>query len=388
MRNKEPAKTVCRGGRAVGLAAAALVSAVVLGSYGAAFHGDIHRFFRIGALLPHSPYLTVEKEALADGELGYDGQLFLAIALDPLLLNPRSVAALDNPRYRYRRIAFPLLGYALALGQRAVVPYALVIVNAFAFIGLVVVVSRLFTARNESPLPALLVLAVPGFWVSLLLTTADLLAALLLVLALSACIRKKYWEVAGWYALAALTHETLLVVIGSLAIPLLLNKRIKQAAILSLGAIPCLLWNLFVLIRIPAAGSTSGVFENFALPGKGIADKFFAVCQAPLGLKGLFDASAFAFLCLSFCLLMACAWRERRRAIVLPCALVYLGFFLFAKMQILSYYLDFLRVFAPALLLLVVGLAMDSKQRLIKPVLLVWSVVSLAFVGAYSLGFI
>ena len=40
------------------------------------------------------------------GEVGYDGQQFLTIALDPALKNIESISALDNPRYRYRRIMY------------------------------------------------------------------------------------------------------------------------------------------------------------------------------------------------------------------------------------------------------------------------------------------
>src|SRR5262245_30774632 len=77
-------------------------------------------------------------EPLADGS--YDGQFAYWIAL-----NPRPSAAgpqLDVPAYRYQRVLYPLLAWALALGQTALVPWTLVGISFVAQVVLTALVER------------------------------------------------------------------------------------------------------------------------------------------------------------------------------------------------------------------------------------------------------
>jgi hypothetical protein len=370
------------------LLAATLVGSVLLWNYAVAFNGDILGFYRIGTVLPHSPYVSPSAEVLVDGEVGYDGQLFLAIALDPSLAHPQSTAALDNPRYRYRRILFPILGYLLSFGQIHLVPFALVIINALCFVGLVAVVGKMFADSRQSVWSALFVLGIPGYWCALLLTTSDLLAALLLSLSVLSYMNRRFKLLAVFYCLGALTHETMLLVIGALAVTLLAGKQWKNTFTVVMGCVPALLWNAFVLWRIPSEGSTSGLLENFSLPGAGIVAKVQACLAGPLNAKWLFDSSAFALLCVTFVLLIVSLRSRRGSHPVLPCALAYLGFFILSEMQILSYYLDFLRVYGSALFLLIVLLQGSPWPRVTRATLLVWCVFSAALVSAYSMNLI
>lgn len=367
---------------------AAVVSSALLCAYSTAFHADILGFYRIGAVRPHSPYVRPSAATLAQGEAGYDGQMFLTIALDPALAHPESRGALDNPRYRYRRILFPALGYVLSLGRRHAVPLTLVLINAFCFVAIVVVVGNMFRARRMPVWNALFVLGIPGYWCSLLLTTSDLPASLLFALALAAYANKRYRIFALCYGLAALTHETMFAVIGSFAIPLLVRKQLRDAGTVIIGCIPALLWNAVVLWRIPPGGSTSGLVENFAFPGAGIIDKAQAVMAGPANAKWLFDSATFILLCGTFCLLIFSLRSVRGLRFALPCALVYLGFFVLSKMQILSYYIDFLRVYGNVSLLLALSLQCQPWPRTAKTVLLAWCAVSIAFVAAYSMGLV
>ncbi len=364
---------------------AAVISSVLLWNYALAFQGDILGFYRIGTVLPHSPYVTPSQGVLAEGEVGYDGQLFLSIALDPSLANPQTVASLDNPRYRYRRILFPGLGYLLSLGHHRVIPFALVLINIACLVALVVVIGRILKARQQPVWCALFVLGIPGLWCSLLLTTSDLLAALLLALSLAAYMSKRYKVLALCYGLAALTHETMLVVIGSLAIPLLARRQWRDAVTLLTGCIPALVWNVFVLLHIPSDGSSSGIVENFAFPGSGIVAKLQAALSGPVSVKWLFDTSAFVMLCGTFCFLLISLRAKRRVHAILPCVTAYLGFFAISRMQILSYYLDFLRVYGGIVLLLVVSLQYAQWPRVTKAILLAWCALSIALVAAFSM---
>ncbi len=368
------------------LLSAALISSVLVWNYANVFQGDILGYYRIGTVLPHSPYIAPSKGVLAEGEVGYDGQLFLAIAMDPLLTNPHTVASLDNPRYRYRRILFPALGYLLSLGHRPLVPFALVLLNACCLLALVAVIGRMLKSSLQPVWGAVFVLGIPGYWCSLLLTTSDLLAAVLLALSLSLYMGNRYKALALCYGLAALTHETMLVVVGSLAIPLLARRQWRDAAMVLSGCIPALLWNAFVLWHLPFDGSTSGVVENFALPCAGIVDKLRAALSGPVSVKWLFDTSSFALLCATFCFLVVSPRVDRRlQATLLPCLAAYLGFFALSRMQILSYYLNFLRVYGSAVLLLVVSLQGTRWPRVARAMLWAWCAMSMALVAAFSM---
>lgn len=126
----KPDKSIPRLRPEQAAAIAALVTlAVASYFYWGKFQGNITGFFRIGDVLPFSPYLDASKAMIATGELGYDGQQFLTLAFDPWVRNPLTLEALDNPVYRYSRILYPLLGHGLALGRPALIPYSLVLIN-------------------------------------------------------------------------------------------------------------------------------------------------------------------------------------------------------------------------------------------------------------------
>ncbi len=77
--------------------ASLLTLAVTLFYWWVKFDGNITGFFRIGDVLPLSPYLDPAQTRIYPDQLGYDGHFFLTIGLDPGLINPDSVAALDRP---------------------------------------------------------------------------------------------------------------------------------------------------------------------------------------------------------------------------------------------------------------------------------------------------
>ena len=60
------------------------------------------------------------------GILGYDGQFAYYIARDPVGARPYLGS---NPSYRYQRIVYPMLARFLALGQPALIPWTLLLIN-------------------------------------------------------------------------------------------------------------------------------------------------------------------------------------------------------------------------------------------------------------------
>ena len=362
-----------------------IVSGVFAINYWGRGQGDILRFFRIGDVLPLSPRLQPQPNSLYAGELGYDGQLFLTLALDPALRENGTLEALDNPRYRYRRILFPVLGYLFAAGQSNAVPYAMVYLNLLFFAGMAGTAGAIFGTFQKSPLWGLGVLAVPGYWCSFLLTTSDLLAGLLLLLTLAAWLRNRFGLAALLYSLMILTHETMLLAGGGLMLCLLSRRNLRGTLLMSAGILPAVLWNLHVLRRIPAGEGTSGLTENFAWPGQGILEKMQSILTGAPDIKWLFDSGVFLFLGLTFLFVLFKSGPPQKSPFW-GVALAYFCFFLISKMQILGYYLDFLRVFGGAVLMGVLAGCVTTMPRVHRLLLAFWTSASVAMVVLYSAG--
>jgi hypothetical protein len=332
-----------------GLVAFAVTLIVILYLYFEQFSGNITGFFRIGTVLPLSPLLDPQQTFVFKGELGYDGQQFLSIALDPFLKQDGTIAALDHPSYRYRRILYPLLGYLLGLGSPELIPYALVGINVIAIALIVGFVTAYFKGHLIPEKWAIGVLAIPGIWIVLSLSTADLLGSLLLVAATYWEHRHKAQLMAVMVALAILTRETLLILWLALLINNIVLKRKKFILPLLLALIPGLAWHLYILaLKLPGVSGTG----NFGLPWVGIAQKVMSLFQGGLTGKNLFEGYLFGLLIIVFGLTIWSSYRSHSHNHTIRwSSWLYLGLFSVSSLLILDYYLNYTRVFMDVYLL-------------------------------------
>jgi hypothetical protein len=332
-----------------GLVAFAVTLMVIIYLYFDQFSGNITGFFRIGTVLPLSPLLDPQQTFVFKGELGYDGQQFLSIALDPFLKQDGTIAALDHPSYRYRRILYPLLGYLLGLGSPELIPYALVGINVIAIALIVGFVTAYFKGHLIPEKWAIGVLAIPGIWIVLSLSTADLLGSLLLVAATYWEHRHKAQLMAVMVALAILTRETLLILWLALLINNIVLKRKKFILPLLLALIPGLAWHLYILaLKLPGVSGTG----NFGLPWVGIAQKVMSLFQGGLTGKNLFEGYLFGLLIIVFGLTIWSSYRSHSHNHTIRwSSWLYLGLFSVSSLLILDYYLNYTRVFMDVYLL-------------------------------------
>src|SRR3954454_13861681 len=100
--------------------------------------GGASSLLRIGTLNPRFQQFAVELGPLPRAEpVGHDGQMFYAVARDPLGHNgtPAAIGAFDanGPRYRYRSILFPGLagGFGLLSGRETLLAMMGLIVLSF-----------------------------------------------------------------------------------------------------------------------------------------------------------------------------------------------------------------------------------------------------------------
>lgn len=174
----------------------------------------VHRGHGIAAIAldPHRHY----------GLMGYDGQFYYFIALDPA----HAATYLDAPAYRYTHIGYPLLARLLALGQSGLVPYALIAVNVLALAGGTLAVAAWLRRSSVSPWLALLYGFYPGLLVAFRYDLAEplgyALAALGVYLFAYGGRRRLLW--AGLcFAAAALTRESTALFPLAYAVALLLH---------------------------------------------------------------------------------------------------------------------------------------------------------------------
>ncbi len=226
----------------VGLVLAAYLGAVLAGA-----QGDPLAFASLGDGFANGEPL---------GEQGYDGQFAYWIARDP---RPAVAAAhLDVPAYRYQRLLYPLLAWALAGGQAAAVPWTLVLINLAAQLAGTRLVEQWLRDQGVSRWYALTY----GLWAGLVMAVRlDLTEPLAYALAAAALLAVNRGRVA-WSAaavgLALLAKETVLAVWLALLVWAVVNRRWRAAVAFALAALPFAVLQFLLVQWFGTAGIASG----------------------------------------------------------------------------------------------------------------------------------
>ncbi|MDJ0729561.1 MAG: hypothetical protein QNJ33_06160 [Crocosphaera sp.] len=336
------------------LIASIVVIVVVSYFYFVKFDSNITGFFRIGSILPLSPFLVPENTLIYQGEIGYDGQQFLSLAFDPFLNNAETINSLDHPIYRYRRILYPLVSYVLGLGNPGLIPYVMVGINAVSIILIVAITNLYFKFDNVSKFQSLFTLCIPGVWMVLSLGTADLFSSVFLIASFYCYRYENYKLTALFISLGCLTRETLLIMWFALFLASLIQKRFKQIPYLLYGLIPPILWTVYIgFLDLPGKVR---VKDNFGLPFMGIINKFINILTGGLNGRNLFEAYMFIILLLSFATIFILYIKHRKINLLMPIGNgFYSLMFAFSSITILGYYLDYSRVFIDVYFLLLLS---------------------------------
>ncbi len=136
------------------------------------FGGNVEAFIHQG---------TVWLDPDRQGTKGYDGQFYYYIAMHPL----HATQFLDLPSIRLERIFYPLLIDLVALGQRPLMPYAMILINWLAVVGGTWGVARLLAGWGRNPWFALSYALVSGIPLALTFDTPEPLAFALVILAVT-----------------------------------------------------------------------------------------------------------------------------------------------------------------------------------------------------------
>lgn len=232
--------------------------------------GDISRFVR--AAPPFADPAAVPP-GLAVTDAGYDGMFYYRLALDPFT-DERTAhgITLDLPAYRQQRIAYPLLVWAVSLGDAGRVPVALVAVNVAGLGALGLVGAILARRSGRHALWGMLFTAYPGFVMTLTRDLTEIVAATALLGGLALLRRERATGGGLALAAAALARETTILVAASAGIARLVARPRAPAAWapLALPAIALVAMQAALAQRWLAAAPAQGA-TALSLPFVGLA---------------------------------------------------------------------------------------------------------------------
>ena len=138
--------------------------------------------------------------------LGFDGQFYANLALDPTLTNKKMAAAMDLPQYRSRRIFLPLCAFLAGHGNPAATVNAYAVCNFVFWIFLCVIVFVKINPRSlQEYACALMIVFTSGVVGSALLALTDMPATALLF---AAIVFPLLWPL--FLSCAVLSRETTL----------------------------------------------------------------------------------------------------------------------------------------------------------------------------------
>ncbi len=243
--------------------------------------------------------------------LGYDGQFYAQLAVDPHILKPEVQQSLDIPAYRAQRLLLPLVAHL------AVKPWW--ILQTFALLNLAawLLFAHFWWKETAELAPA----RAPWLWVagvlslgaldSLRFALVDLPAALLLLLAVRSARKNADGRASVFLAAAGLTRETAL-----LSAPTIAHSSFwKRWGLRTLCALPALAWFVWLRLNIPAG--TGGFAGNFGWPGCAFTEHLvrcgWEIAHGNLDSRftwGLVGAIGFAFQSLHVLRLARRAWAD------------------------------------------------------------------------------
>lgn len=212
----------------------------------------VKKSHRSTVIVPSRFGFTPHEVGRGADQLGYDGQFYLFMALDPA--NARYY--LDDPPYRLQRPLYSAVSRLIAGGDAALVPVAMLLVNWLAAGAGTAIVARLLVRRRRSAWFALLYGLAPGLTLGVHRDLTEPLAFALLAAAIAVLGRRRPRSplYAGLlFGLAGLTRE------ASIVFPIVFaawrawadrgrggrERWLPAAAILLLGVVPYLSWIVF-----------------------------------------------------------------------------------------------------------------------------------------------
>jgi hypothetical protein len=275
---------------------------------------------------------------------GHDGQLFYAIARQPMRL--AAVArSLDHPRYRLQRPLLPWLAWALHPGGGGPgLAWALFAVGVLGLFAGGVASGLLAVSLGGRPEVAALFPLLGGSFASLRITAADALATGLALGAVALLVERRWRSAVALGVLAVLARETaLLVLVG-----VLVSKRTRDAAAVAAGAAAVAAgWWLWLR---HALGGDAAPAELLAPPLRGLAESARLWAGGEQTMAAVWVPAAILLAALAL-------WRRGVRHLLGPAILIQLALLAALSVDVLGLDFNGTRATLPLAALAVVALA-------------------------------
>lgn len=275
------------------IVAAAIVGAILTGGmlsqldlYDGNFSGFLNisrKFLGRNYILGEHP--EIRRELIKVEGNGYDGQFFYFITWDPLMklyhFAPGADRIVDDPVFRYRRIAYPVLTKIFSLNQPYLFPSVMMILLIAGGTILSFFMARV-AMNSQGGRPSvsagLLAILIPGIWFSISVATPEALAAAFLVAGFFLTLQKRYIPASILFALAALTRESTILFIVVIAIyEFFKDRKLRASLILIASIFPYFMWRLYVAITLSAMRGWKGFFfepGNVGIPFAGVIQAY------------------------------------------------------------------------------------------------------------------
>lgn len=200
------------------------------------------------------------------GTSGYDGQFYYQIARNPL----QAYQYMDNASFREQHILYPLVVGVVSLGQTALIPIMLLLVNVLAVVLTVELVGRLLVKYGFSPWFSLAIGLYFGQTAGTLFDTAEPFTYFLICLGVWFILEKaQYIPAALMMGLATLSREIALLFPLGYAGFFFLNRKWRACAqFFLLGVMPIVLWLVWLRLVFGQSGLTfTQPFEHIPFAG-------------------------------------------------------------------------------------------------------------------------
>jgi hypothetical protein len=189
------------------------------------------------------------------GSAGYDGQFTYCIALDPAFAS----SCLDVPAYRYQRILHPLLARYVGLLDSIRIIQAMLAINVLMLGVGTLVMSILLIDAGSNPWFSLVYGLFGGVFFAVRVNTAEPLAYGLVLLAILAGQRNRWWLHALLLGVAAFAKETMLITTTGYLLYFAVQHRWRDVLRLVLVAVlPFILWQFVLRSWFGSFGVGSG----------------------------------------------------------------------------------------------------------------------------------
>lgn len=207
------------------------------------YHGDWTALYCIGDEIRVAP--SLQGMYRFPGSRGFDGQMYLMIAFDPLFQHD-TANYVDEPGLRYRRILLPALAYAAGLGNPRAIVYTYILANlGFLFLG-VWWMSQYAVLCSRHPAWGWLFLAVPCVLISLDRQTVDMALTALTMGTLYSWQARRWKLLFALLPLVCLVRETGLLIAAGFLIAFLARRRWRFAGYALLSIAPFAAWTWVV----------------------------------------------------------------------------------------------------------------------------------------------